>query len=233
MSSVRTKDMRRLYLIELFAGTHSVSRAVRRSAIGRDYDVRVLSVDIEPKFDPSVVADISTWRYKGPIHDFILDRRPSDVVAVHASPPCTEFSRALTTRPRDLEAGSRNVKAALRIIKHVDPDFWTLENPVGLLKEQPFMKRGCAKYLNTTCYCKFGFPYRKATNIWSSIPDLDLPMCDSRTPCAIKRKHGRHLVTAQAGPSKSTPGSGGGEAVYGLPPKLIRYLFRCGIESLE
>ena len=223
--------MRRLYLIELFAGTHSVSKAIRRSTIGRDFDTRVLSVDIDSKFRPSVVADIVTWRYKGAIDEFLQDRRASDIVAIHASPPCTEFSRALTTRPRDLKAGSRNVKAAFRIIHHVRPDFWTLENPVGLLKEQPFMKRGYAPSLHTTCYCKFGFPYRKATNIWTNIPHLDLPMCDAETPCAAKRKHGRHLMTAQAGPSTSTPGSGGGEFVYGLPPKLVRYLFRCGIAA--
>ena len=40
--------MWRLYLIELFAGTHSASRAVKRSSIGREHDVRVLSVDIDP-----------------------------------------------------------------------------------------------------------------------------------------------------------------------------------------
>ena len=225
----------RLYVVELFAGTHSVSRAVRRSAIGRDFDVRVLSVDIDSKFDPSIVADISTWKYKGPIDEFLNSRRTSDdVVAVHASPPCTEFSRALTTRPRNLKAGSRNVKAAFRIIKYVDPDVWTLENPVGLLKEQPFMKR-CSKYLNTTCCCKFGFPYRKATNIWSNIPGLeDLPMCNAESPCAVKREHGRHLVTAQAGPggdARDMPGSGG-ENVYGLPPKLVVFLFKRGLASL-
>ena len=223
--------MRRLYLIELFAGTHSVSNAVKRSGIAREHDVRVLSVDIDPKFKPSVVVDIGRWSYEDDIAEFLRGRRASDILAVHASPPCTEFSRALTTRPRDLKAGSRNVKAALRIIRHVDPDFWIVENPVGLLKDQSFMQRGYAKYLNTTCYCKFGFPYRKATNIWSNIPQLELPMCDSQTPCKAKRELGRHVLTAQAGPSSTTPGSGGGENVYGLPPKLVQYLFRCGIAA--
>ena len=69
--------MRRLYLIELFAGTHSVSKAVRRSTIGRDFDARVLSVDINSKFQPSVVADIVTWRYKGAI-DVAASRQAID-----------------------------------------------------------------------------------------------------------------------------------------------------------
>ena len=94
ISVVGRKNMRRLYLIELFAGTHSVSNAVKRSGIARDHDFRVLSVDIDAKFQPSVVADISTWRFKSPIDNFLKDGRASDIVAVHASRPCTEFSRA-------------------------------------------------------------------------------------------------------------------------------------------
>ena len=176
-----------------------------------------------------MVADISTRRYKGPIEDVLRDRGPSDIVAVHASPPCTEFSRALTTRPRDLEAGSRKVKAAFHISKHVGADFWTVENPVGLMNEQPFMNRLYAKYLNTTWYCRCGFPYWKATNSWSNIPDLDLPVCIAETPCATKSKYGRHLVTAQAGSSKNMSGIGGGERVYGLSSNLVVYVFRRGI----
>ena len=223
----------RLYLLELFAGTHSVSKAIRRSDIGRTYDVRLLSVDIDEKFEPTVVADINRWGYEAAIDDFLRGRRSGDIVVVHASPPCTEFSRALTTRPRDLRAGMRNVKRALKIIGYVEPDFWFLENPAtGLLKDQPYMRRYQA-LMHTTCYCKWGLPYRKPTSIWTNVPDLDLPMCNSQTPCPIKRKYGRHLVTAQAGPAGDIAGSGGGENVYGLPPKLVRYLFAKGIESLE
>lgn len=226
----------RLYLVELFAGTHSVSKAIKSSRIGRTYDVRLLSVDIDEKFEPTVVADINRWDFEAAIGEFLRGKRRADVVVVHASPPCTEFSRALTTRPRDLRAGTRNVKRALQIIDFVDPDFWFLENPAtGLLKDQPCMRR-YESLRHTTCYCRWGFPYRKPTSIWTNIPDLDLPMCNSRTPCAIKREHGRHLVTAQAGPggdARDMPGSGGGENVYGLPPSLVRYLFKRGLESLD
>ncbi len=42
--------MRRLYLIELYSGSKSVSRAVRKRF--RDFDLRVLSVDVDPKIIP-------------------------------------------------------------------------------------------------------------------------------------------------------------------------------------
>ena len=226
----------RLYLIELFAGTHSVSNSLKRSAISRTHELCVLSVDIDEKFEPAIVADINRWDFEAAIGEFLRGKRRADVVVVHASPPCTEFSRALTTRPRDLRAGNRNVKRALLIIDFVDPDFWFLENPAtGLLKDQPCMRR-YESLRHTTCYCRWGFPYRKPTSIWTSVPDLTLPMCDSVTQCRIQREHGRHLVTAQAGPGGNTrefPGSGGGEQVYGLPQNLVRYLFKRAIEALE
>ena len=174
--------------------------------------------------------DINRWDFAAALDQFLGDRRPSDIVVVHASPPCTEFSIALTTRPRDLRKGSKNVRTALKIVACARPTIWFLENPAtGLLKDQKFMAP-LANFKHTTCYCKWGFQYKKPTNIWSNVEGLELPVCNSQTPCAIKREHGRHLLTAQSGDSSGgAVGSGGGENVYGLPPRLVRHLFRCGL----
>ncbi len=143
----------------------------------------------------------SEWDYKSAVDDFLRPRRQKDVVVVHASPPCTEFSVALTTRPRNLRAGAKNVKRALAIIGYADPTFWFLESPAtGLLEDQPFVRK-FAQHEHETCCCKRGFPCRKPTNIWSNL-ELELPMCNSSTPCRIKREFGRHLFTAQSGVSK-------------------------------
>ena len=54
---------------------------------------------------------------------------------VWASPVCTEYSRALTMRPRRLEEGDVLVLRALEIMEHFDPLMWVIENPAtGLLK---------------------------------------------------------------------------------------------------
>ena len=79
----------RLHLIELFAGTHSVSQAVQRSSLGRDFEVRVLSVDINDKFAPTVVADINRWDYEGATDNFLRGKGRADVVDAHAS--CAHF----------------------------------------------------------------------------------------------------------------------------------------------
>ena len=218
--------MRRLYLVELFAGTHSVSNCAKRRF--RDYDVRVLSVDHDETCNPTIVADINTWRYKPDIDDFLKQRRKRDVVVVWSSPPCKFFSVANTRGERDIAAGSRNVKSGLNVIRYVEPDIFFMENPVGLLKEQPFMRK-LAKNINTCSYCRFGKLYRKNTNIWSNAP-LNLKVCNAETPCPSQREHGRHLVTAQSGPSGETPGSGAGENVYAIPCPLVYELFKQGLD---
>ena len=111
---------RRLYLVELFSGTKSVSRVIKRSSIGHSFDLRVLSVDNLPNFDPDVCGDINGWNFERDIKEFLRDRRKSDIVACHASRPCTEFSVTITTRPRDLRAGSKTIKSALRITAYLE-----------------------------------------------------------------------------------------------------------------
>lgn len=221
-----------MYLVELFAGTHSVSKALTK-CMSNKFDVRVLSVDLDPKSNASVVEDINRWDFKRDLKEFLQTKRAKDVLCVHGSPPCTAFSRANTTGTRDIEGGSRNVKTVLKIIKFVKPDIWSLENPVGLLKEQPFMRK-LDKFINTTCYCKFGKPYKKPTNIWSNVQNLDLPLCNRETPCPHKAKFGHHSHTAQSGdtPNGKSKGSGGGRKVYPLPSKLICHVYSKGLMQL-
>ena len=95
-----------IFLVELFAGSHSVSRCVRRR-FGESFDVRVLSVDNDAVSDPTILADINTWQYKRDIDDFLKQRRDNDIVACWSSPPCTAFSRANTTGVRIRERFGR------------------------------------------------------------------------------------------------------------------------------
>ena len=101
-------------IVELFCGTKSVGRAFE--AAGWE----VVSLDIVSKFEPTILCDIRSWDYT---------TFPGHFDMVWASPVCTEYSRALTTRPRRLLEGDALVLSALEIIAHFDPLMWVIENP--------------------------------------------------------------------------------------------------------
>ena len=80
------------------------------------------------------------------------------------SPVCTEYSRALTTRPRRLLEGDALVLSALETIAHFEPLLWVIENPAtGLLKTRPFMER--LPWVDVTTVRT---PYRKQTRLWTT-----------------------------------------------------------------
>lgn len=227
-----------VYLIELFSGSSSVAKAIERS-LPPKWSLKVHSVDIHPKYNPTTATDILTWKYKPVLKSFMAPARKQDIVWVHASPPCTEYSKAKTTAPRDLPLADELAKKALRIIKYCQglaPDqsrfFWTVENPVGLMRTRDFMQR-LDKYLHTTSYCKWGKPFRKDTDIWTNVPHLKLPVCRQGSYCKQKEALGKHGVTAQSGPSTSSIGSGSGENVYPLPSRLTSHIFKTALASLD
>lgn len=215
-----------LFLIELFSGSKSVSRVVRRK-FGDDYEVRTLSVDIDPKSEPDIVADINTWKYKPDLGEFLARRRPEDIVSVWLSPPCTHFSFARTTGgPRDLEGAARNVRNGLKIARCCQPTFWFMENPRGLLAKQQWMETFNNKFLNTCSYCRYSSKgFRKDTHIWSNVPGLNLKTCNRETPCPLKKALSFHPFTAQSGSTSRSQGSGPGKNVYGIPKRLVATLF--------
>jgi len=198
--------------LEVFCGTKSVSKALPA-------DWEVVSVDLLERFNPTIVADVATWDYQAAFP-------PGHFHYIHLSPPCTEFSRALTSRTRDLGAGDVLAERSLEILKYFKPRFWTLENPVGYLQTRPYMQE-LLQFRKLCCYCKYNegdHPYRKQTVIWTNLPWTPRPMCNKETPCPDRAAHGRHIHHAQQGGVKG--GRAGlrktQEQLYSFPPGLPR-----------
>ena len=172
----------------LVAGTGSIGRAFER--IGWD----VVSLDIDPKCEPTHVADIRFWDCRVYPHDHFD--------FVWASPCCTQFSVARTTGPpRDLQGADSLVSRALEIIAYFGCN-WALENPLtGLLKTRDIVKG--LPFFDTT-YCRYDFEYRKATRIWTNLTLSLPPPCSVQNPCSALIGR-RHPKTAQQSRRGSDP----------------------------
>lgn len=171
----------------LFSGTRSFERVFTQQM---NWNSR--GVDIDNHFRPYYHVDILTWDYKNELKQWTPDY-------IHASPVCKYFTNMKNDTNRkegEYELGIKLVEKTLEIINYVlsiNPDLlFTIENPVGKMRKLDIMK----PYKRvTTSYCKYGFPYRKATDIWCNF-DLYLRSC-----CTTKHlcngacdNEGRHKV---------------------------------------
>lgn len=198
-------------LLELFSGTKSVSKAV-----GHQF-LEVVSVDIEEKYNPTIVTDILQWDYR--VYP------PGYFHTVWASPPCTEFSCLNNSRPEktpNLELADSIVIRTLEIIEYFNPEQFFLENPQsGSLKDRPYMLG--IPFVDID-YCQFSdWGYRKRTRFWTC-NDLADVLCNKE--CA-NMENGRHIKAIGNGAYSeywTVPGKRL-EQRYAIPANAIVYLF--------
>ena len=168
-------------MLELFSGTGSVGKV----ALALGYEV----ISVDRDMPATHQCDIMNWDYK--------QYPPKHFNVLWASPPCTEYSRALTTRPRDIAAANLIVQKTLDILEYFEPTYWMIENPQsGLLKDQIEMWGIPFKDID---YCKYGMPYRKRTRIWNNIFHWE-PRALCKKDCG-NIVDNKHIATAQRGPS--------------------------------
>jgi site-specific DNA-cytosine methylase len=116
---------------------------------------------------------------------------PFDKVDVlWASPPCTGFSVAAmghhwnpnrTPRTETAKLGIRLVERTLELIDQIQPTFWFIENPRGMLRKQAMMQE---LQRHTVTYCQYGDDRMKPTDIWTNSPMwIPRTMCKNGSPC--------------------------------------------------
>jgi len=195
-------------ILDLWCGTKSASDPFYELGYDR------FTVDNDPQHNPDLCADI-------------LKVKASDLPDcsfIWASPSCTVYSKAgagyahfdrRTLEPTSPEAieHTLRVKHTLNLIEEINPDFWVLENPVGLLRTQPFMR----KYPRVTItYCRYGDDRQKPTDLWGRFPSR----WAARPPC--RRGQKCHTPT----PSGSQVGTQGMDRIEaGRVPYLLGQSF--------
>ncbi|MCL2526949.1 MAG: hypothetical protein FWE42_00925 [Defluviitaleaceae bacterium] len=187
-------------ILDLCGGTGAWSQPYKEAgytvviATLPEYDVVYVKLDLylgKGKYGISFRNQITgTWDYVA----------YEDICGILAAPPCTEFSVAKTTRPRDFTQGMKPVEACMQIIweaqKHTRLDFWALENPRGFLRR--FL--GIPKY--TFEQWQFGGDMKKATDIWGY---FNIPTPTNKTNEGLKMKEfkgGRIRSASYAGAMK-------------------------------
>jgi hypothetical protein len=194
--------------LDLFSGTGSVGE------VAKELGYTVIGVDRD--MEAEIQIDIMDWDYT------VFPTGFFDVI--WASPPCTEYSRAKTTAPRDIEGANAVVQRTLDILEYFCPKYWILENPqTGLLKDQLMMWGLPFKDLD---YCKYGMPYRKRTRIWNNVFRWEpRPLC-KRDCNSMNESRTRHKEEAQrfgSTPERRTTQRRFQQGqLYRVPSELIR-----------
>jgi hypothetical protein len=151
--------------VELFSGTAGATAAFR------DAGWRVVTVDVDERHKPDIVADVRALPLMlGPDVG-----RPVELL--WCSPPCTEFSDANPNKP--LRPSLELFNAAMAAVRMMRPRFWIIENVRGAIPH-------------------FGIPVQKVGPwcLWGYFPELrvTLPMHDHRKSCGTTndRRRGRN-----------------------------------------
>jgi len=213
-------------VLELFKGTGSVGKIIEELYP----DAEIYSVDILKKYNPTYCGDIMTWNYKQfPEGYFNM---------IWASPECKVFSKLQHTW---LKTGKRKEKGkwdsvehlnrvrqdhgqfsakAVEIINYFKPKSWFVENPYhSAMKDLPHMKELPSYRFD---YCRYGFPYKKPTRIWTNLKFDDVICnCKERHKQRVGIGNGSEFIyNTELGDSK------GISQRYQIPFKLLRHLFK-------
>jgi hypothetical protein len=175
--------------VELFCGTKSFTK------IAKELGHEVYTIDILKELEPDLCIDINNLTID------MLPEKFKHPDIVWASPPCTTFSVAslrhywINGKPKNKKTldGIKLVKNTLEIIKSLNPKYFFIENPRGMLRKQDFMK-GFYNNLfedklrrRTITYCKYGFEWQKATDIWTNcLCWKPRKPCKANSPCHIR-----------------------------------------------
>lgn len=162
--------MYRVKVLELFAGTGSISRAFER--MGHE----TYKIDWDKQF-----TDIDWHADVGLITAEDILERFGHPDIIWASPDCTTYSISAISHHRvkngitgSLDPVSEYAKQCdkinqhmLGLIKDLKPMCWFIENPRGGLRKMVWMQ-GLPRY--TVTYCQYGDTRQKPTDIWTNHP---------------------------------------------------------------
>lgn len=205
-----------MIVLELFAGTRSVSKAFE------EHGHKTYSVEWDRNFENiSLYEDINNLTARDLIK--LCDGVPD---IIWASPDCTTYSIAAISHHRRKETNGNLIPVSeyakfcdetnrhlIDLIRELNPRYWFIENPRGGLRKMDFMQ-GLPRY--TVTYCQYGDQRMKPTDIWTNHPNPQFkPPCKASMPC--------HMP-APRGSQTGTQGIKGAKARAVIPAELCQHI---------
>jgi site-specific DNA-cytosine methylase len=158
-------------VLELFAGTRSISKAFEKKGhetYSVEWDKRFENIDLYEDVSKLQAEDII--KLCGGVPDIIW-----------ASPDCTTYSVAGISHHRRKNKTNNSLepiseyakfcdktnKHVIELIKQLKPKYYFIENPRGGLRKMDFMQN-IPRY--TVTYCQYGDVRMKPTDIWTNHP---------------------------------------------------------------
>jgi site-specific DNA-cytosine methylase len=205
-------------ILELFSGTQSISKVFRA------HGWESYTVEYDPYF--GAITD-----YVGDVRDitaeFILKEFGKPDV-IWASPPCWSFSvasiqyhwkggkQAYVPKSDSAYVSRQLVNHTLKLIRELQPKYWFIENPRGVLRKMPFMQE-INQYRHTVTYCQYGDFRQKATDLWTNHPSPNFkPACKNGDSCHEAAPRGSKRGTQSITDSK---------AAAVIPRKLCEHIY--------
>lgn len=189
--------------LDLFSGTESATEAFQRSD-----NWEVVTVDIEEEHEPNIAADVT---------ELEPSDLPDNIDFVWASPPCTVFSKAgwnwhwtneLMPKKKKVAEHVKIVYHTLWLIQEIEPDYWFMENPQGLLKSALTIEPS-----GTVTYCQYGADYMKPTQLFGHHPESFVyKRCSNGDSCHVSNP--RHKKEWRDGTRKEAKNQGEDKQAY-------------------
>jgi site-specific DNA-cytosine methylase len=124
---------------------------------------------------------------------------------IWASPPCTTFSvaslghhwtggsGAYIPKTEECKNGIIVLKKTIRLIKELNPKYYFIENPRGVMRKMSVMQQ-FNRY--TVTYCQYGDTRMKPTDIWTNHPNPNFkPACKNGDKCHVAAPRGSKTGT--------------------------------------
>lgn len=168
---------KRLLVFDFFSGTGSSTQAFK------DAGHRVIKVELDSQFEAHE-RDILT------LNANYLIKTYGQPDFIWASPPCTSFSIAAISHHRNPDGTAKSETArlgdmllakTLSLIEELNPTYWLMENPRGMMRKHPTMINRPKK---TITYCQYKDNRMKPTDVWGNVDTwIPRPMCSNGDKC--------------------------------------------------